>query len=148
MISSNANPPCERTVEAMIEFGHCSKRQRIIVSGPTRSQLMFELHRRGYRRVATTATSGLPQGQYDAALVDWGDQSLKSLETTLNWLVHFLDAAAVLVVRLDSRRRGVSRKLESLLEWLGFRVEARGRGGHGVVVSSRRRDRAGLSVAA
>ena len=114
MTNSNVDPTCERTIEAMIELGHCSKRQRIIVSGQTGSQLMFELHRRGYHRVATTATSGLPQGQYDAALVDWGDQSLKSLETTLNWLVHFLDEPAVLVIRLESRGRGVNRRLQSI----------------------------------
>jgi hypothetical protein len=148
MTRFNANPLCKRTVEAMIQFGHCSKRQRIIVSGQTGSQLMFELHRRGYHRVATTATSGLPQGQYDAALVDWGDQSLKSLETTLNWLVHFLDEPAVLVIRLVSRGRGTNRKLQSILEELGFRVEAGGRDDQALVVSARRRDAGGLRVAA
>jgi hypothetical protein len=83
-----------------------------------------------------------------AALVDWGDQSLKSLETTLNWLVHFLDEPAVLVIRLVSRGRGTNRKLQSILEELGFRVEAGGRDDQALVVSARRRDAGGLRVAA
>jgi hypothetical protein len=146
MRNPNVDPIGERTLEAMIELARCSKQQRIIVSGSTGPQLMFELHRRGYRRVATTATSGLPRGQYDAAIVDWGDQSLKCLETTLNWLVHFLGSPAVLVVRLNSCGRKVNRKLESILEELGFRVEAGGRCSHGLMVSARRRDEMGIAA--
>ena len=55
---------------------------------------MFELHRRGYIRVATTANCGLPAGQYDVALVDWRQRSIKALETTLDWLVDFLSPTA------------------------------------------------------
>jgi hypothetical protein len=55
---------------------------------------MFDLHRRGYRRVATTATCGLPRGQYDVAFVEWPSHSIAALEATLSWLVHFLSPLA------------------------------------------------------
>ena len=51
---------------------------------------MFELYRRGYGRLATTTTCGLPRGQYDVALVDWPRCSARALKTTLEWPVHFL----------------------------------------------------------
>ena len=70
------------------------------------------------------ATCGLPDGRYDAALVDWQERSIKALATTLDWLVHFLAPSAVAVIRVGSREGGSSRKLASMLERLGFRVEA------------------------
>ena len=92
MIQSHLTPSSERIIEPMIGLARCSKRHRIIVAGSRRSELMFELHRRGYSRVATTTTCGLPDGQYDVALVDWRQHSINALETTLDWLVHFLGA--------------------------------------------------------
>jgi hypothetical protein len=113
----------ERIIETMIELARCSKFHRIIVAGPKSPHLKFELHRRGYNRVATTATCGLPRGQFDVALVDWQLQSLRALETTLDWLVHFLNRSAVLVIRIDSQDCAGNRPLASMLEGLGFRIE-------------------------
>ena len=109
---------------------------------------MFALHRRGYVRVATTATCGLPQGQFDVAMVDWQGHSLKALETTLDWLVHFLASSAVLVILIDSPERTANRKLRSMLERLGFHVEVGTRCEHGFAISARRRDAAQMAVAA
>ena len=109
---------------------------------------MFELHRKGFNRVATTTDCGLPRGQYDVALVEWRLPSIKALETTLDWLVHFLAPSAVAVIRVGSREGGASRKLASMLERLGFRVEAGTRCEHGLVVSARRRDAAPKALAA
>jgi hypothetical protein len=96
----------------------------MIVAGSQRSELMFKLHRRGYSRVATTTTCGLPDGQYDVALVDWRQHSIKALETTLDWLVHFLTPSGVLVAWLDPQERAGNRKLRAMLEEHGFVVEA------------------------
>jgi hypothetical protein len=130
----------ERIIETMIELARCSKLHRIIVAGPKGPHDMFELHRRGYNRVATTATCGLPRGQFDVALVDWQLQSIKALETTLDWLVHFLTRSAFLVIRVDSQDRAGNRKLESMLERLGFRIEVGTRCEHGLAISARRLD--------
>ena len=138
----------ERIIETMIELGRCSKLHRIIVAGSQSAHQMFELHRRGYNRVSTTATCGLPRGQYDVALVEWQLHSIKALETTLDWLVHFLAPASALVIWIESRELTDHRKLGSILERLGFRVEAGNRCEHGLAISARRLDANQQAIAA
>jgi len=101
---------------------------------------MFELRRHGFIRVATTASCGLPDGQYDAALVDWRLPSMKALAATLDWLVHFLGPDGILVVALDTRECPDRGKLRPVLAKLGFRVEGGTRCEHGIAISARRRD--------
>jgi hypothetical protein len=145
---TNSTPARERITESLVDLARCSKLHRIIVAGPNSPQSMFELHRRGFNRVATTATSGLPHGQYDVALVDWQGRSIKALEATLDWLVHFLGSSAVMVIWIDPQERAPNRKLAAILERLGFRIEIGTRCEHGLAVSARRRDTAQLAVAA
>ena len=64
----------DRIIEPMLDLARCSNLNRIIVAGASSAALMFELHRRGYVRVATTANRGVPAGQYDVALVDWRER--------------------------------------------------------------------------
>ena len=109
---------------------------------------MFELHRRGYNRVATTATCGLPRGQYDVAFVEWQLQSIKALETTLDWLVHFLAPTSVLAIWIDTSESADRRKLGSILERLGFRVEAGTRCERGFAIAARRLDTNKQAIAA
>jgi hypothetical protein len=140
-------PSSERMIEPMLALARCSKHHRIIVAGSQRSELMFELHRRGYGRLATTTTCGLPDGQYDVALVDWRQHSINALETTLDWLVHFLTPSGVLVAWLDPQERAGNRKLRAILEEHGFVVEAGTVRDHGSAVAARRCDPYPLSKA-
>jgi hypothetical protein len=55
MAQSHIIPAAGRIIEPMIDLARCSKQQRIIVAGSKSAELMFDLHRRGYVRVATTA---------------------------------------------------------------------------------------------
>jgi hypothetical protein len=71
-------------IDTLIELARCSKLQQILLAGPKASEHMLELHRLGYSRVATTATSGLPRGQYDVAVLDGQLCSISALETTLD----------------------------------------------------------------
>jgi hypothetical protein len=80
----------DRITASMIELARCTNLHRIILAGSETPERMFELRRRGYFRVATTAAGGLPRCQYDAALVEWQLHSISALEATLDWLVHFL----------------------------------------------------------
>jgi hypothetical protein len=109
---------------------------------------MSEMHRRGYIRVSTTASCGLPRGQYAVALVEWQLPSIKALAATLDWLVHFLAPAGVLVIALDTRECPDRGKLRSMLARLGFRVEAGTRCEQGIAISARRLDVAQAAVAA
>jgi hypothetical protein len=136
----------EPIIETMIALARCSRLHRIIVAGWKGPDQMFELHRRGYSRVATTATCGLPRGQYDVAFVDWQQNSIKTLETALNWLVHFLASTSVLVIWIESPER--SDGLVSMFERLGFRIEAGTRCERGLAISARRLDANAQAIAA
>src|SRR5476651_195020 len=124
MIPSGLMLADEEIIQTMIDLVRCSKSHRIIMTGSQSSKQMFELNRRGYARVATTASCGMPRGQYDVAFVDWQRQTIKALATILGWLVHFLAPTSVLVVSIDFSERTDRMKLKSLLERLGFRIEA------------------------
>jgi hypothetical protein len=138
----------ERIIATMIELARSSSLHRIIVAGSKGPRQLFELYRRGYSRVATTANCGLPRGQYDVALVEWQLHSLKALETTLDWLVHFLAPSSVLVIWIDASESTNQRKLGSILEKLGFRLEAGTRCEGGLAIAARRLDANQQAIAA
>jgi hypothetical protein len=138
MRQSRLTPADERIIEPMIELARCSKLDRIIVAGGKSAALMFELHRRGYVRVTTTANCGLPAGQYEVALVDWRERSIKALDTTLDWLVDFLSPAGALVVWTNPQEPAGHRKLRVMLEKHGLIVEAGIVREHGSAVSAQR----------
>jgi hypothetical protein len=144
----NLSPHSEFPIETMVRLARCSEGDRIILAGSRSPQRMFELHRGGFVRVATTACCGLPRGQYDVALVEWQLRSLKALAATLDWLVHFLGAEGALVIALDTRECPDHGKVMSMLARLGFRVEAGTRCEHGIAISARRLDVAQQPVAA
>jgi len=93
----------DEIIDAMVALARCSKWHQIIVAGANGPHRMFELHHRGYARVATTETCGLPRGQYDVALVEWQVHSIKALCATLDWLVNFISPTGVLVIWIDDR---------------------------------------------
>ena len=148
MIQARLIPAGERIIEPMLALARCSKLQRILVAGSKSAELMFELRRRGHVRVATTTNCGLPAGQYDVALVDWRQRSLKALETTLDWLVDFLHPTGALVVWVDPQERDGNRKLCTALERHGLIVEAGTIREHGSAVSALRRDMRRISKVA
>jgi hypothetical protein len=127
----------DRIIEPMLDLARCSNLNRIIVAGANSAALMFELHRRGYVRVATTANCGLPAGQYDVALVDWRERSIKALDTTLGWLLDFLTPAGGLTVWVDPQEPPANRKLRAMLEKHGLIIEAGTVREHGSAVLAR-----------
>jgi hypothetical protein len=143
-----STPADERIIDAMIDLARCSKRQRILVGGSKAPHRLFDLNRRGFNRVATTSICGLPCGQYDAALVEWQASSIKALESTLDWLVHFLAPEGVLAIWVEPCAHADHRKLVSALERLGFLVEAGTRCENGLALSARRRELSDIAKAA
>jgi len=130
----------DRIIEPMLDLARCSNLNRIIVTGAKSAVLMFELHRRGYVRVATTANCALPAGQYDVALVDWRERSIKALDTTLDWLLGFLSPAGGLIVWIDPQEPANNRKLRAMLEKHGLSIEAGTVREHGSAVLAQRSD--------
>ena len=130
----------DRILDTMIELSRCSVEQRIILAGSGGSRLLPGWRSRGYCHVVTTATCRLPRGQYTMACVEWRHRSIKALEATLDWLVHFLSATGVLVIWIDpaiSTAPG-RRELQSAIERFGFRVETGTRCENGFAISARR----------
>lgn len=113
----------DRKIDSVIKLARCSERHRILLAGPRDPDPVADWRSRGYRRVATTATSRLPRGQYDVAFVEWRQHSIKALETMLDWLVYFLSPQGVLVIWIDEVPDTASarRILPSVIERLGFR---------------------------
>jgi hypothetical protein len=138
MTQSSSIPSDERIVNAMIELARAARSHRMIVAGSNSSEIFLELHRRGYPRVTTTKTSRAPCGQYDVALLAWREQSIRDLATTLDHLVHFLNAVGVLVVWVGPHERIPNRMLRSALERLRFRIESGTCCENGVAVCARR----------
>jgi len=114
----------ERLIEPIIVLAHCSKLARIIVTGANSAEAVIDLHRLGYARATTTSKCGLPAGQYDVALIDGRQRSIKTVETTLDWMADYLSPSGVLIVWLDSQQTAAGRPLRSVLESHGFRIEA------------------------
>jgi hypothetical protein len=135
-------------IATVVELARCSAHHRIIVAGDQAPQHMFELHRQGLDRAVTTAHCGLPRGQYDVALVAWRTQSIKALETTLDWLTHYLAQTGVLVVWVDVNEVAKEQQLRTMLARLSFRIEAGTRVGGCVAVSAYRLDINRAAIAA
>lgn len=124
----------------MLALGRCSTEHRIIVAGSQSVELMFELHRCGYNRTASTANCGLPVGQYDVALVDWRRRTFRLLEATLDWLVDFLSPKGILVVWVDPQKPAAKQELHDALQRRGFIIEDGTVHEYGYAVSARRQD--------
>jgi acetolactate synthase regulatory subunit len=124
VVQSRLAPAVDRIIEPMLDLAQCSKLNGIVVVGANSAELLLELRRRGYVRVATTTNSGVPAGQYDVALVDWRKRPIKALDTTLDWLVDFLSPWSMLVVWIDPQEPAANRKLRCMLEKHGLVIEA------------------------
>jgi hypothetical protein len=138
------------TVDSIIALAGCSAVHRILLAGDTAPARIHDWRCRGYRHVATTATSRLPRGQYDVASVELRRHSIRALETTLEWLVYFLSPRGVLVIWIDgdSDTASARRKLRSAIERLGFQVEAGTRCASGFAISAHRANAGQQTMAA
>ena len=148
MTQSSPIPSDKRIVDAMIQLARAAKSHRIVAASPYSAEVFRELHRRGYPRVTTTKTNRVRYGQYDVALVAWQEHSIKALEATLNWLVHFLSTAGVLVVWVGPHERMLDRTLRPVLKSLGFRIESGTSCENGIAIAARRLDSVPAATAA
>jgi hypothetical protein len=138
MTQSSPIPSDERIVGTMIQLARVAKLHRMIVAGANSADILVELHRRGYLRVTTTKICREPCRQFDVALVAWREQSIKTLEMTLDRLVHYLSAAGVLVLWIGPHERIANQMLGLVVQRLGFRIESGTICEDGVAVAARR----------
>jgi hypothetical protein len=127
----------EQVVDTMIELTRLSHLHPTIVAGSDGMEFYLALRRRGFLRVATTATCRIPKGQHAVGLIT-GQNSLQAIEAALAEISQFLSASAAIAVLIDSRESGLSLKIRSKLEQMGFRIEAGVRCQQGLVLSAYR----------
>jgi hypothetical protein len=127
----------EQVVDTMIELTRLSNLHRAIVAGSDSLELYLALRRRGFIRVATTATCRIPRGQHAVGLIT-GQNSLEAIEAALAQISQFLCTSAAIAVLIDSREGDVCLKIRTRLEQMGFRIEAGVRCQQGLVLSAYR----------
>lgn len=125
----------EQVVDTMIELTRLSSLHRAIVAGNGCQEFYLALRRRGFIRVATSATCRIPKGQHAVGLIA-GQNSLQAIEAALAEISQFLSASAAIAVLIDSRESGVSLRIRAKLEQMGFRIEAGARCPQGFVLSA------------
>jgi hypothetical protein len=137
----------EQVVDTMIELTRLSNLHRVIVAGSDSLELYLALRRRGFIRVVTTATCRIPKGQHAVGLIT-GQNSLQAIESALAQISPFLSTSATVAVLIDSRESGISLKIRTRLEQMGFRIEAGVRCQRGLVLSAYRQGFAQMENAA
>ena len=101
----------EQVVDTMIELTRLSNLHRAIVAGSGSLELYLALRRRGFIRVATTATCRIPRAQHAVGLIT-GQNSLEAIEAALAQISQFLCTSAAIAVLIDSRESGFCLKSE------------------------------------
>ena len=137
----------EQVVDTMIDLTRLSNLHRAIVAGHDSMELYLALRRRGFVRVATTATCRIPKQQHAVGLVT-GQNSLAAIEAALAQISQFLSRSAAIAVLIDSRESGVCLKVRTRLEQMGFRIEAGVRCQQGLVLSAYRQGFTQMEIAA
>jgi hypothetical protein len=137
MVHPHSGPDREQVVDTMIELTRLSHLHRAIITGRGRMELYLALWRRGFIRVATTATCRIPKGQHAVGLIT-GENSQGAIEAALAEISPFLCTSAAIAVLIETRDSGVCLKIRSRLEQMGFRIEAGVRCQQGLVLSAYR----------
>jgi hypothetical protein len=140
-------PGREQVIDTMIELTRLSNLHRVIVAGSDSMELYLALRRRGFIRVATTATCRIPRAQHAIGLIT-GQNTPAAIETVLVQISPFLGISAAIAILIDSREAGVSLKIRNRLEQMGFRIEAGVRCQQGLVLSAYRHGFAQIEKAA
>ena len=137
MVQAHAGSDQEQVVDIMIELTRLSTLHRAVVAGGDSLQLYMALRRRGFLRVATTATCRVARGQHAVGLIT-DRNSPACIEAELGRISPFLCTSAALAVLIDSREGGSSLKIRAALQAMGFRIEAGVRCQQGLVLSAYR----------
>ena len=137
----------EQVVDTMVDLTRLSNLHRAIVAGHDSLELYLALRRRGFVRVATTTTCRIPKRQHVVGLIS-GQNSLPAIEVALAQISQFLSPSAAIAVLIDSRESGFCLKIRSLLEQMGFRIEAGVRCQQGLVLSAYRQGFNQMEIAA
>ena len=137
MVEPDSAESREQVVDTMIGLTRLSSLQRAIVAGSERMELYLALRRRGFMRVATSATCRFPRRQHAIGLIA-GHDSPAAIEAALAEISPFLCTHAAVAILIDSRESDASLKIRIRLQQMGFQIEAGVRCRQGLVLSAYR----------
>jgi len=143
-----ASSESERIVQGLVTLARAKRADRLLVAGHAASDMLLELGRLGFINAFSTRSCGVPRGPYDVAMLTSSDDAIKTLKTTLDWLVHRLRSTGVVTIWIDNPGREAQQWLRSSLDQLGFRIVAGSRIEHGIAISARRVEIARAAIAA
>jgi hypothetical protein len=136
-----AQPRCgpdrEQVVDTMIGLTRLSHLHRGIITGNDRMEVYLALWRRGFIRVATTATCRIPRGQHAVGLIT-RQNSQAAIEAALVEISPFLCASAAIAILIENSESRICLKIRTRLQQMGFRIEAGVRCQQGLVLSASR----------
>ena len=137
MVQSRSVQGWGQILDTMIGLTRLTNLQRAIIAGDDGMELYLELWRRGFARVATILTCGIPRRQHTIGLIA-GRESPEPIERALAEISPFLSSNATLAVLIDSKASSSSLRIRHKLQQMGFQIEAGVRCEQGLVLSAYR----------
>jgi hypothetical protein len=125
----------EQVLDTMVGLTRLTNLQRAIIAGDDGMELYLELWRRGFARVATVLTCGIPRQQHTIGLIA-GRESTEPIERALTEVSPFLSTNATIAVLIDTHTSNCSLRIRTRLQQMGFQIEAGVRCQRGLVLSA------------
>jgi hypothetical protein len=137
MVQSRFAPGWEQVLGTMVGLTRLSSLQRAIIAGDDGMELYLELWRRGFVRVATVLTCGIPRRQHTIGLIA-GRETPEPIERALAEISPFLCTNATIAVLINTHGSNCGLRIRTKLQQMGFQIEAGVRCPQGFVLSARR----------
>jgi hypothetical protein len=137
MVQPHSASGREQVLDTMVGLTRLSSLQRAIIAGEDGMELYLELWRRGFARVATVLTCGIPRGQHTIGLIA-GRETPEPVERALTEISPFLCTNATIAVLIDTREGNCGLRIRRKLQQMGFQIEAGVRCQQGLVLSAYR----------
>jgi hypothetical protein len=139
MFESNTIAASETIVDAMVELTLAGASQRLIAAGSGALVISRDLRRRRFSRISTTRNCRIAGTQHDVAMVA-GERTFQGLEAEVLRVTPFLASHAAIAIWVDYAGLRCGKKIQVLLERLGFRVECGAKCETGFVLAARRHE--------
>jgi hypothetical protein len=125
----------EQVLDTMVGLTRLSNLQRAIIAGDDGMELYLQLWRRGFMRVATVLTCGIPRRQHTIGLIA-GREAPEPIERALTEISPFLGTNATIAVLIDTHASNCSLRIRTKLQHMEFQIEAGVRCQQGLVLSA------------
>jgi hypothetical protein len=125
----------EQVLDTMVGLTRMSNLQRAIIAGDDGMELYLELWHRGFIRVSTVLTCGIPRKQHTIGLIA-GRETPEPIERALAEISPFLCTNATIAVLTNTHGSNCGLRIRTKLQQMGFQIEAGVRCQQGLVLSA------------